>query len=71
MKEATQHSLFSSNSWQYVLPSRYGGVSMETIAEIQIGDARITVYRDEHGRIILGGYGWLERYQAEELEDGD
>ena len=38
---------------------------METIAEIVTGSAHIIIYRDTEGRIVLGGHGWIEYYEAE------
>jgi len=31
--------------------------------DIRINDALISVYVDEKGKIVLGGYGWMESYK--------
>ena len=31
--------------------------------DIRINDALISVYVDEVGKIVLGGYGWMESYK--------
>jgi len=31
--------------------------------DIRINDALISVYVDEVGKIVLGGYGWMESYE--------
>jgi len=38
---------------------------MEQVAEITIDSAQIIIYRDANGRIVLGGHGWIEYYEAE------
>lgn len=39
---------------------------MIVLEELDFGRAHITVYQDDEGQIVLGGFGWEEFYEYEQ-----
>lgn len=42
--------------------------TLNKIKDIFHKNSLITIYEDSGGQVVLGGFGWLERYDWEEIQ---
>ena len=43
--------------------------NLEKLFDLIIGSSIITIYKDTDGDLVIGGFGWFERYEWERIKE--